>query len=106
MTNKKGEGLFISDIGGTYLSISAWSYTMEDLENAKHIHELPRRKTITFNIDYKQRGIGGDSPALARLHGQYKLKRNVSHSYAFRLRPYSKDMGDFTSVAFKIPPKF
>ncbi len=106
LTNKKGEGLFISDIGGTYLSISAWPYTMEDLENAKHIHELPRRKTITFNIDYKQRGVGGDIPALARLHGQYKLKRNVSHSYAFRLRAYSKDIDDFTSVAFKIPPKF
>ncbi|GAG54549.1 unnamed protein product, partial [marine sediment metagenome] len=25
--------------------------------------------------------------------------------YSFRLKTYSKDMGDFTNIAFKIPPK-
>ena len=105
LTNKNGFGLLISDIGGTNLSISAWPYTMEDLENATHNHELPRRENITLNIDYKQQGVGGDIPALAVLHSEFKLKKNIPYSYSFRLRPNFKDMGTFTDVAFKIPPK-
>ena len=105
LTNKNGFGILISDIGETNLSIGAWPYTMEDLENATHNYELPRRENITLNIDYKQQGVGGDIPALAVLHSEYKLKKNIPYYYGFRLRPYSKDMGDFTNIAFKIPPK-
>jgi beta-galactosidase len=106
MTNNNGTGLLVSDIGGTRLSVSAWPYTMEDLENAKHIHELPRRENITINIDYKQQGVGGDVPALAVLHNEFKLKGKQPYTYNFRIRHYSKDMGDISSVARRIPPKF
>ncbi len=94
MTNKDGFGLLISDIGGTFLSISAWPYTMEDLEKANHNHELPHRETITFNIDYKQQGVGGDLPALACLHKEFKLRGKIPYSYSFRIRPYFKEVDD------------
>ncbi len=104
ITNKDDAGLLVSDMGGTLLSVSAWPYTMEDLEEAKHIHELPRRENVTFNIDYKQQGVGGDIPALAVLHREFKLKGNILYSYSFRMRSYKKEMGDFTSVAqIKLP---
>jgi len=105
LTNKNGIGLLISDVGGTNLNISAWPYTMEDLENATHNHELPRRENVTLNIDYKQRGVGGDIPALAVIHREFKLKKNIPYYYCFRLKPYSKDMGDFTDVAMINPHK-
>ncbi len=105
LTNEKGFGLLISDIGGTLLNVSAWPYTMDDLENASHDYELPRRENITLNIDFKQQGVGGDIPGLATLHKEFKLKKKIPYSYCFRLRPYSKDMGNITSVVFKIPPK-
>ena len=105
MTNEEGNGLLVSDIGGTFLSVSAWPYTMEDLEMAKHVHELPRREDITLNIDYKQQGVGGDIPALAMLHNEFKLKKDTPYYYAFRLKGYTKEMGDFTSVASEHPPK-
>jgi len=105
MTNKDEFGLMISDIGGTLLNVSAWPYTMEDLEKARHSHELPCRKNITLNIDYKQQGVGGDVPAFSMLHSEYKLKKDIPYSYCFRLRPYYKDMGDFTNVAINKPPK-
>ncbi len=105
ITNKEGYGLLISDIGGDLLNVSAWPYTMEDLENATHNHELPNREYITLNIDYKQQGVGGDIPALAILHREFKLKKNIQYYYCFRLGPYSKDMGDFTNVAINRPPK-
>lgn len=105
LTNTSGNGLLVSDVGGTYLNISAWPYTMEDLENATHNHELPRRENITFNIDYKQRGVGGDVPAIAFVHKEFKLLKKKKYYYGFRLRPYTKDMGELNMIAYQVPPK-
>ena len=104
ITNKEGIGLFVSDVGSTHLSISAWPYSLEDLELADHTYDLPKREFITFNIDYKQQGVGGDIPAMAMLHKKYKLKGNENYSYTFRIRGYSKEKGDFNSLFKKIPP--
>ncbi len=98
VTNKNGSGLFISNIGGTYLNISAWPYTLEDLEKARHINELPRRERITINVDYQQQGVGGDRIGLLDVHEEYKLKRNKKLSYCFLLKPYIKEMGELNSI--------
>jgi beta-galactosidase len=71
LTNKDSVGLLA--VGMPLLSVSAWPYTMQDLENARHIHELPRRDTITVNLDYKQMGVGGDNSWGARTHPEYTL---------------------------------
>jgi len=105
MTNIEGSGILISDLGGTNLSISAWPYTMKDLEEAKHNHDLPQREHITLNVDYKQQGVGGDLPALALLHSKYKLKAKIEYKYCFCINPYSKSMGDCNSIARNRPPK-
>ena len=75
------------------LSVSAWPYSMEDLEKAMHIHELPRRDFITLNLDYRQMGVGGDDSWGARPHPEYTLPAKP-YSYRFRLKPYTKDMGE------------
>ncbi|NVM34280.1 MAG: DUF4981 domain-containing protein [Candidatus Lokiarchaeota archaeon] len=97
-TNKEGFGFYISDIGGTKLNFSAWPYTLEDLEKAKHINELPIRDKITINIDYKQKGVGGERLGILDVHEKYKLKKNKELSYKFLLRPYLKEMGSFNSI--------
>ncbi|TKJ26258.1 MAG: beta-galactosidase [Promethearchaeota archaeon Loki_b31] len=104
LTNKESIGLFVSDMGAKHLSISTWPYSLEDLELANHTYDLPKREFITFNIDYKQQGVGGDIPAMAMLHKKYILKRNEEYSYTFRIRGYSKDKGDFNSLFKKVPP--
>jgi beta-galactosidase len=96
--NKNESGIFFADIGGTYLNISAWPYTMEDLEEAKHINELPRRENITLNIDYKQQGVGGDRIGILDVHEEYKLKKNKKLTYCFLFKPYTKEMGDFKLI--------
>jgi beta-galactosidase len=96
MTNKAGNGLLISDVGGTNLSVSAWPYSMENLESARHNHQLPRREFNTFNIDYKQRGVGG-----FWFHKKYRLEGNKKYSYAFLLRGYTNDMGDINTITKK-----
>ncbi|MFX0075230.1 MAG: glycoside hydrolase family 2 TIM barrel-domain containing protein [Candidatus Hermodarchaeota archaeon] len=104
LTNDENMGIFVSDIGGTNLSISVWPYSMEDLDSAKHTYDLPRREFNTLNIDYKQQGVGGDIPAVAVLHKKYKLLGNEEYSYKFRIRGYSKDKGDFNSFYKRVPP--
>jgi len=98
LTNKDGTGLLA--VGMPLLSVSAWPFTTEDLEKAAHINELPRRDTITVNIDYKQMGVGGDDSWGARPHPEYTLPPNA-YSYRFRLRPYTPNMGEISSVARK-----
>ena len=105
MTNEKGEGLFVSDVGGTLLYTSAWPYTQDDLINAEHINELPHRENITFNIDYKQRGVGGENFGVMDVHNQFKLHKKKPYSYCFRIRPYIKEMGDFNKLFVDTPPR-
>ncbi len=98
LTDKSEKGLFISNIGGNYLNISAWPYSMEDLERAEHINELPKRDFLTVNIDYKQKGVGGSFFGIRDILKKYRLTRNKEYSYTFLLKPYTKELGDLTSI--------
>jgi beta-galactosidase len=95
-TNKDGVGLMA--VGMPVLDVSAWPYTMADLEAAGHIHELPRSGTITVNLDYKQMGVGGDDSWGARTHPEYMLS-DKSYSYSFRIRPVSPRMPNPDAMA-------
>ena len=85
--NSEGIGFKITDTSGKYINFSAWPYTQEDLETAEHTYDLPRRDNVTLNIDYKQRGVGGDFPALPTVHDKYKLKKDIKYTYSFRVNP-------------------
>jgi beta-galactosidase len=96
LTGADGSGLLAS--GLPLLSVSAWPYTMADLERATHVHELPHRDTVTLNLDYRQTGVGGDDGWGARPHPEYTLDAKP-YSYRFRLRPYAPSMGALGEVA-------
>jgi len=98
LTENDNFGIFIADMTGTHLNVSAWPYMLEDLEKAEHIHELPMRKNITLNILYKQRGIGGSRFGYKDVLDQYLLKKKKEFSYKFLIKPYSKEMGDYNSL--------
>jgi len=95
LTNRDGVGLLA--VGLPLLSVTAWPYTMADLERARHTNELPERDTVTVNLDYKQMGVGGDDGWGARPHPEYSLPCKP-YSYRFRLRPYSPEMGELDSL--------
>ncbi|MGN1096878.1 MAG: beta-galactosidase small subunit, partial [Christensenellales bacterium] len=59
---------------------TASPYSIEQLENAKHLHELEREETIDICIDGGQRGVGGDVPAFACTLHKYKLNHG-KHSF-------------------------
>ena len=60
-------------------------YTLEMLDNAKHLHELDRLEYLTINIDGRQRGVGGDTPAMACLKPQYKILPKKEHTLHLRM---------------------
>jgi beta-galactosidase len=101
LTDRGGAGLLAS--GLPLLSVSAWPYTMEDLERAAHTNELPRRDTITVNLDYRQTGVGGDDGWGARPHAEYTLGPKP-YAYRFRLRAYAPSMGPLPLVARRPAP--
>ena len=86
ITDGQGEGFLVKDLGGTLLNVSAWPYTMEDLYEAQHIHELPRRDNFTVNIDYQQKGVGGDNPIFSSVHNEFKLKKGINYRYMFSFK--------------------
>ena len=98
-SNKSGDGLLA--VGDPKLSVSAWPYSLEDLEKAKHIDDLPLRDYITVNLDDKQMGVGGIdtwSPN-ARPEPQFRLSSDKNYQYTFYIQPYSKSMGSISEVA-------
>jgi len=82
------------------LSMNAWPYTEENIEQAKHTSELLDAGYITLNIDLIQMGVGGNdswSDVSAPLE-QYQVKSKPYH-YSFYLVPCSieKDkIGEWT----------
>jgi beta-galactosidase len=94
--NKAGYGILIK--GLPLICISAWPYSMADLDKAAHINELPNDKNITVNIDYKQKGVGSGlttrcflgEPAMKKYH----LKGNNMYKYKFLLKPKDSRRGN------------
>ncbi len=61
-------------------------YTYEMLHGAQHLHELGRQDMLTVCVDGKQRGVGGDIPAMANTKPQYKILPGREHTLKFVLK--------------------
>ena len=97
---KTNDGLLV--VADSLLSMSAWPYTQENIQGAKHTNKLQAAGYITLNIDLKQMGVGGNdswSPVAAPLE-QYQLPA-TNYQYAFYLLPFnSKKSNPATGVKF------
>jgi beta-galactosidase len=83
--NRNGAGLVVT--GVKPLNFAAWPFTARDLERASHDYQLPRRDTVTVNIDWQLHGVGGDNSWGARTHPEYTLPGDRPYSYGFTLSP-------------------
>jgi beta-galactosidase len=89
------QGIGLMAVGMPLLSISANHYQMDDFENGpekeqRHAIDLEQRDLVTWNLDYKQMGVGGDDSWGARPHDKYTLSPK-EYTYRFRLRPFSRE---------------
>lgn len=88
-TLRDSRGLGLRVTGAQPLNFSVWPFSQEDIEEAKHPYELPRRPFNTLHIDWQLQGVGGDdswSPR-GRPHPQYTLPANKPYAYSFTLEP-------------------
>lgn len=84
-TDDRGNGLEAQ--GEPLIEFSAWLYTQEQLEQAKHDYELwPPRDFITVNLDWRQRGVGGVNSWGEHTLPQYTL-RGKHFEYKFLVQP-------------------
>ena len=93
LVNDKFTGLTV--IADSLLNMSAWPYSEEMINKAKHTNELKPSGFITLNIDLKQMGVGGNdtwSDVAAPLE-KYQIKAG-NYKYRFYLMPidFSSDL--------------
>lgn len=64
-----GAGLLVK--GSPEFGFSVRNYMDEDLDAARHDHELQKQDFVTLNLDYLQMGVGGDNSWGARTHPEF-----------------------------------
>jgi beta-galactosidase len=97
LSNKNSEGLLI--VADSLLSMSAWPYTEQNIEQAKHTIDLKEAGYITLNIDLVQMGVGGNdswSDVAAPLE-KYQIPAK-DYQYSFYLLPYKKGKQAISNV--------
>lgn len=91
LTDNTGKGILA--IGDPILSANAMHYTTEEItivtqfEN-HYPYQLAQRDTITLNLDYKQRGLGGDNSWGNIPHDEFRMTK-PPYNYSYRLKVLS-----------------
>jgi beta-galactosidase len=76
-----GRGIRV-DHAHSPFSASVWPYSLEELQKASHIHELPAHRHTTLNIDFLQNGLGD---CFVPCPDCYKLKPHAEYQHSFIL---------------------
>ncbi|MEG0517516.1 MAG: glycoside hydrolase family 2 TIM barrel-domain containing protein [Bacteroidales bacterium] len=93
LTNRKGAGLKVS--GAPYISTSAYLFPTEDLsevdlkKHQRHLSDIVEKDMVTWNIDWKQMGVGGDTSWGAYPHQPYLIPASRCE-FTFRIAPMAK----------------
>lgn len=116
LTNEHNIGLLA--IGDPLLSTSAWPFAMEDLDfkpaaagtesasglvptTSRHGADVFQRDFITWNIDYRQMGVGGDTSWGRLVHEEYTLPPKI-YRYRFRLRFFDATQENPSALAARV----
>ncbi|MBN1580430.1 MAG: DUF4981 domain-containing protein [Anaerolineae bacterium] len=87
LTDEHGTGLLI--VGLDKLHIDALHYTIKDLEQAGHPHELTRLDEIVLHLDGWHMGVGGDDGWLSHVHPEFCIYP-ATYRYSLRLKPLAR----------------
>jgi beta-galactosidase len=80
-----GDGRTLTIEGEPTFEMSVLPYTPEEIQSAKHYHELPQTDHTVLRVNYKQMGVGGDRcwGDTAVAHPQYLLYANREYRYSY-----------------------
>ncbi len=90
---------FDTTAGITYSSNSQVDKTyrtdgLPDINASKHTTDIKEQNLVQLNIDYKQRGVGGDDSWHAMPQKEYLLKAKQKYTYSFYLIPFENKTKD------------
>jgi len=85
--HNSGKGIVIEHLDNQLLNFSLWPYSQEDLLQAGHLHELPKRENYTLNLDLAQRGIGDLFSMIYGRDPEFRLNKGNIYQFGFRIRP-------------------
>ena len=102
LTSRRGVGLLGQ--GDPTLNFSAHWFAPEDIEKARHPHELIGRDELFLHLDYRQNGLGSASCGPGPLE-QYLLKPE-EFRFTVRLKPFSgNDATSAIATSKQMPAK-
>ena len=82
-----GKGLGIRIEGEVPFEFSVLPYTCHELEQARHLYELPRPYASVFRLNARQTGVGGDNSWGAWTHEDYIVRGGEDKTFRFRIVP-------------------
>lgn len=100
LTNDDGIGLLAK--ASTPIEFNALEYTPEDLTNNLHSYLLPENDSITWRLNYKQMGLGGDNSWGAKPLDKYQIPANQTYEYTYTLKPISTSDIDVSMEESKV----
>ena len=82
-------------VADSLLSMSAWPYTEQNIQTARHTNKLKDAGFITLNIDLAQMGVGGNTSWDAQAAPDRPVPATGSkpYNYSFYLLPVSGKHG-------------
>ncbi|MCR4662137.1 MAG: hypothetical protein K5765_09110 [Clostridia bacterium] len=92
----------ISDIDDLNIKVSAVNkpveftcipYSLDTLEKCTHAHEVEKADHMYVYVDGKQRGVGGDIPAIASLKPPYKINKGEKYEFEFVIEISKQKIG-------------
>lgn len=90
LTNKNGVG--IKALGAPYINASAFHFPYKDLseidlnKHQRHMNDIVEKDMVTWNIDFMQMGLGGDTSWGAYPHQQYLIPAS-KYQWSFTIVP-------------------
>ncbi|WP_235833026.1 glycoside hydrolase family 2 TIM barrel-domain containing protein [Arcticibacter tournemirensis] len=99
--DKANEGLLV--VADSLLSMSAWSYTEKNIEEAKHTNKLKDAGFLTLNIDLIQMGVGGNDTwsDVSQPLAQYQIPAKP-YRYGFYVLPARVKAEDAGEISKKL----
>lgn len=90
LTDKNGFGIKVDAYYDNPINFSAYHYTIDGLEKATHINDIPYEDITTVNIDHRQLGVGGDLPGQAFVREPYTMPKGQKQEYSFVITPIGR----------------
>ena len=80
VTDRQGRGILFT---GEKFNFSALPYTPHEIENAKHVYELPKVHYTVVRVAGQQMGVGGDDSWGAPVHPEYHIDVRKKKEFSF-----------------------